>query len=95
MEEMKNVNVENTVNEVVEVVTEKLTFKENCIAYALAGVFVTGLTTVGYLGYKGGKKIVRKIKDKRESKVSTEMKNSDDCVDVDYKTVRENENESK
>ena len=64
MEEMQNLNVEETVTEMVEVATDKLTFKENCVAYVLAGVFVTGLTTIGYLGYKGTKKLANKIRDK-------------------------------
>jgi hypothetical protein len=72
MEEMQNLNVEDTITEVVEVATDKLTFKENILAYSLAGIFVTGLTTIGYLGYKGTKKLVKNFKDKREVKVVAE-----------------------
>ena len=73
MEEMQNLNVEETVTEMVEVATDKLTFKENCVAYVLAGVFVTGLTTIGYLGYKGTKKLANKIRDKKISIVEVEI----------------------
>lgn len=83
MEEIKNVNVENTITEVVEEVTDKITFKENIMAYSIAGIFVTGLVTVGYLGYKGTKKLANKIRDKKESKVQSE-------ITVDY-VVNENE----
>jgi hypothetical protein len=73
MDEMEKLIDEVTgVTEVVEVATDKLTFKENIMAYSLAGIFVTGLVTVGYLGYKGTKKLANKIRDKRESKVVTE-----------------------
>lgn len=66
MEEMNNKATENTVTEIVEEATDKLTFKENVMAYALAGVFVTGLATIGYLGYKGTKKLSNRIRNKRE-----------------------------
>lgn len=86
MEEMQKLNVEDTVTEVLEVATDKLTFKENVLAYGLAGIFVTGLVTVGYVGYKGTKKLVKTIRDKREVKVETEEAvdeeiKSNDCED--------------
>lgn len=83
MEELKNnLNVEDTVTEVVEVATDKLTFKENLMAYSLAGIFVTGLVTVGYLGYKGTKKLTKKIRDKKEAKV--DIKETVEEVNKDY-----------
>lgn len=65
MEEMKNLNVEDTITEVAEVVTDKLSFKENCIAYGLVGLVGIGAATVSYYGFKGGQKLYRAIKNKR------------------------------
>jgi len=93
MEEMQNLNVEDTVTEAVEVVTEKLTFKENLLAYGMAGIFATGLVTIGYLGYKGTKGLYYKIKDKRESKVEAEVVDKTD-EDTDYDDFENNENDS-
>ena len=69
MEELKNINVEEPVVEIAEVVTDKLTFKENLAAYSLAGVFGIGVITIGYLGYKATNKIMDKIMAKKERKV--------------------------
>lgn len=69
MEELKNINVEEPVVEIAEVVTEKLTFKENLAAYSLAGVFAIGVIATGYLGYKATNKIMDKIMNKKEKKV--------------------------
>jgi hypothetical protein len=92
MEEMQNLNVEDTITEVVEVATDKLTFKENILAYSLAGVFVIGLTTVGYMGYKGTKKLANIIRDKKRAKVETEEAVSAEDKIKDYDTF-ENETE--
>lgn len=93
MDEMEKMIDEATgVTEMVEVATDKLTFKENIIAYSLAGIFVTGLTTIGYLGYKGAKKLAKNIRDKRESKVETEI--VVDGVAKDYDEYENKENDS-
>jgi hypothetical protein len=93
MEEMQNLNVEDTVTEMVEVTTDKLTFKENVIAYSLAGIFVTGLVTVGYLGYKGTKKLANKIRDKKQSKVEIEEVMDDVNDEKDYSENDEKDSE--
>lgn len=86
MEEMNKEIMDTTVTEVVEEATKKLTFKENVYAYALAGVFVTGLATIGYLGYKGTKKIGSKLMSKREQKVELEQC---EAVDVEDENIQE------
>ena len=69
MEEMNNIlSTDNTVTEMVEV-ADKVTFKENVLAYALVGIFAAGLTTIGFLGYKGAKSLSKKIKSKKEKSV--------------------------
>lgn len=73
MEEMNKEIMENTVTEIVEGTITKSTFKENLMAYSLAGVFVTGLATIGYLGYKGTKRLSKKIRNKREQEVDLEQ----------------------
>ena len=61
MEEMNNQVIENG-TEIVEDVVEKLTFKENLGAYALAGFFAVGVVTTGVGLYKGGKWLYNKTK---------------------------------
>lgn len=77
MEEMNKEIVENTVTEMVEATADKLTFKENVIAYGVATVFGIGIVTSCYLGYKGSKALAKKIKERREKSKETE-----DCADV-------------
>ena len=59
MEELKN--IENTTVEIVEEVTDKLTFGENCLSYALGGTFIIGVAAIGYLGYKGASRAIKKL----------------------------------
>ena len=61
MEEMNNQVIENG-TEIVEEVVEKLTFKENLGAYALAGFFAVGVVATGVGLYKGGKWLYNKAK---------------------------------
>jgi hypothetical protein len=91
MEEMNKEIMENGAIEIVEEVTDKLTFGQNCLAYALAGTFVIGVTTVGYLGYRGTKMLVNKIKDKK--KITVE-ESGEDIVDVEEEDIQEDVNES-
>ena len=84
MEELKNINVEEPVVEMAEVVTEKLTFKENLAAYSLAGIFAIGVVATGYLGYKVSSKIMDKIMAKKERKV---------IIDEEPATVENNDDE--
>ena len=85
METMNNETMENTVTEVLEEATKKVTFGENLLAYTVAGVFAVGVATTGYLGYKGIKGIVNKIKTKKETEVDSE----DDVVDVEHVDIHE------
>jgi len=87
MEELKN--IENTTVEIVEEVTDKLTFGENCLSYALGGTFIIGVAAIGYLGYKGTKKIVKTIKGKKKITEESEQK----IVDVDQEDIHEVEND--
>jgi predicted DNA-binding transcriptional regulator len=85
MEEMNKEIVDNTVTEIVEETTKKLTFGENCLAYTLTGIFAVGVVTTGYLGYKGIKAAVKKIKNKKEIEEETD----DNVVDVDHVEIHE------
>ena len=89
MEEMNKETMETTVTEVMEGATNKLSFKENIYAYALAGVFVTGLATIGYLGYKGTKKISNKFRNKRKQEVVHEEQEVIDVEETDIHEVDE------
>lgn len=87
MEEMdKNVD---TVTEIVEEVTEKLTFKQNCISYGITAVFGVGVIATGYGIFKGGKKICSMIKNGKKKSGTSE----EDVIDVDFTNVSD-ENES-
>ena len=87
MEEMdKNLD---TVTEIVEEVTEKLTFKQNCAAYGITAVFGVGVIATGYGIFKGGKKLYNTIKNGKKKSGTSE----EDAIDVDYKHVSD-ENES-
>lgn len=94
MEEMNNVNVENIATEMVEEVSDKLTFGENLTAYVLAGVFVTGVAAIGYLGYKGVKGISKKIKNKKKyEEVDDAEQAVNDVEECDIHEVKDNETE--
>ena len=82
MEEMNNQVIENG-TEMVEEVVEKLTFKENLGAYALAGFFAVGVITAGVGLYKGGKWLYNKAK--------KDVKVVDDTSDESVVDVNENE----
>lgn len=89
MEEMNNNATENIVTEIVEESTDKLSFKDNVMAYALAGVFVTGLATIGYLGYKGTKKLSNRIRNKREESYVLEEEVINDVEDEVHETDKD------
>ena len=91
MEEMNKEIMENGAIEIVEEVVEKLTFKENVIAYGLAGIFATGVVTIGYLGYKGTKAIVKNIRDKKKYEA---VESDEEIVDVNEEDIQEDVNES-
>ena len=89
MKEMNKEIMENGAVEIVEEVAEKLTFKENCLAYGLAGIFGIGVVTTGYLAFKGGKKLYNTIKDKRKL---SEESDDESIVDVEDDEIHEVEN---
>ena len=82
MEEMNNQVIENG-TEMVEEVVEKLTFKENLGAYALAGFFAVGVVATGVGLYKGGKWLYNKAK--------KDVKVVDDTSDESVVDVEEDE----
>ena len=86
MEEMNKEIMENGAMEIVEEVTEKLTFKENLTAYGLAGVFGIGVVATGYLLIKGGKKAYNVIQSKR---VNTVVSKDEVVVDVEEEDIHE------
>lgn len=85
MEEMNKELMTNTVTEIVEEATDKLTFGENVAAYAIAGVFVTGIATIGYLGFKGGRALARKIRAKKENITAPE----EEVIDINESYIHE------
>ena len=85
MEEMNNQVIENG-TEIVEEAVEKLTFKENLGAYALAGFFAVGVVATGVGLYKGGKWLYNKAK--KDVKVVDDT--SDEAVvDVEEDEIHE------
>lgn len=91
MEEMNKEAIENGVTEIVEEATEKLTFKQDLAAYALATIFGVGVATVGYGAYKGTKAMIGKIKNKK--KISEES--DQEVIDVEEENIHEvKDNES-
>lgn len=84
MEEMNNV-IEDGTMEIVEEVTEKLTFGQNAAAYGIAFVFGVGLATTAYAGYKGVKALAGKIKSKK--KVVKES--NDEVIDIEEEDIHE------
>ena len=85
MEEMNNQVIENG-TEIVEEVVEKLTFKENLGAYALAGFFAVGVITTGVGLYKGGKWLYNKAK--KDVKVVDDT-SDEEVVDVEEHDIHE------
>lgn len=79
----------DTATTIVEEVITKPTFKENCLAYGLTGVFVTGVITIGYLGFKGGRKLGKKFMKKKVSN-----NESENVKDVESENVHEVNDES-
>ena len=71
--------------EIVEEVTEKLTFGQNAAAYGIAFVFGVGLATTAYAGYKGVKSLAGKIKSKK--KVVKES--NDKVIDIEEEDIHE------
>ena len=87
MEEMdKNVD---TVTEIVEEVTDKLTFKQNCVSYGITAVFGVGVIATGYGLYKGGKKLYNTIKNGKKKSGTSE----ENVMDVNFTDVSD-ENKS-
>ena len=92
MEEMNNQVIENG-TEIVEEVVEKLTFKENLGAYALAGFFAVGVVATGVGLYKGGKWLYNKAKN--NDKVGVDDSHNKTVVDVEEDEIHEvNDDES-
>ena len=85
MEEMNNQVIENG-TEIVEEVVEKLTFKENLGAYALAGFFAVGVVATGVGLYKGGKWLYNKAK--RDVKVVDDT-SDETVVDIDEDDIHD------
>ena len=85
MEEMNNQVIENG-TEMVEEVVEKLTFKENLGAYALAGFFAVGVVATGVGLYKGGKWLYNKTK--KDVKVVDDT-SDESVVDIDENEIHE------
>ena len=86
MEEMNNQVIENG-TEIVEEVVEKLTFKENLGAYALAGFFAVGVIATGVGLYKGGKWLYNKAKN--NDKVGVDENSDETVVDIDENDIHE------
>ena len=93
MEEMNKEIMENGTMEIVEEVTEKLTFKENLTAYGLAGIFGIGVVTTGYLLIKGGKKAYDAIQSKRVKTVESKDEVVVDVEEEDIHEVKDDESE--
>ena len=93
MEEMNKEIMENGAMEIVEEVTEKLTFKENLTAYGLAGVFGIGVVATGYLLIKGGKKAYDVIQSKRVKTVESKDEVVVDVEEEDIHEVKDDESE--
>ena len=93
MEEMNKEIMENGAMEIVEEVTEKLTFKENLTAYGLAGVFGIGVVATGYLLVKGGKKAYNVIQSKRVKTVESKDEVVVDVEEEDIHEVKDDESE--
>ena len=93
MEEMNKEIMENGAMEIVEEVTEKLTFKENLTAYGLAGIFGIGVVTTGYLLVKGGKKAYDAIQSRRVKTVESKDEVVVDIEEEDIHEVKDDESE--
>ena len=89
MEEMNNQVIENG-TEIVEEVVEKLTFKENLGAYALAGFFAVGVITTGVGLYKGGKWLYNKAK--KDAKVVDDT-SDEEVEEPDIHEVKDDESD--
>lgn len=87
MEEMNKEIMENGMTEIVEEVSDKLTFGQNAAAYGIAFVFGVGLATTAYAGYKGVKALAGKIRSKK--KIVEETEEDNDVVDVEHEDIHE------
>lgn len=85
MEEM-NKEVINVVETVVEEVVD-LTVGEKCIGYGFIGLCTVGAITIGSVAVKGGMKLYKYIKTKRE------IKNEDNDVEIVEAEIHEVKNE--
>ena len=86
MEEMNNQVIENG-TEIVEEAVEKLTFKENLGAYALAGCFAVGVVATGVGLYKGVKWLYNKVKN--NDKVGADENSNEAVVDIDENEIHD------
>ena len=93
MEEMNKEIMENGAMEIVEEVTEKLTFKENLAAYGLAGIFGIGVVATGYLLVKGGQKAYDAIQSRRVKTVESKDEVVVDVEEEDIHEVKDDESE--
>jgi hypothetical protein len=93
MEEMNKELLENGTIEIVEEVAEKLTFKENVLAYGLAGVFAVGVVTTGYFAVKGVKALSDKVRDNIKGKKVESEQEVVDVEDEEIQDVDDNETE--
>lgn len=95
MEEMNKEVMETVMTEIVEEVAEKLTFKDNLTAYALAGTFAVGAGTICYLAYKGGKKLGKMLYDKRKQAIESDEEIVVDVEEEDIQDIKDNGSEQK
>lgn len=96
MEEMNKEVMETGMTEIVEEVTEKLTFGQNAAAYGIAFVFGVGLATTAYAGYKGVRLLAGKIRSKK--KIVKGAEEEETVVDVEEDNihiVKDDESEQK
>jgi predicted polyphosphate/ATP-dependent NAD kinase len=93
MEEMNKELMDNTVTEIVEEAADKLTFKENLMAYGLASVFAVGVVTTGYFAYKGVRALSNKVRNNVKGKME-EQTEQEEVVDIDENDIQETDNDT-
>lgn len=85
MEEMENKVIENIETaEVVETFND-LTLGQKCAGYAVSGIFLIGVATIGYAGYKGTEKLIKHIRNKKVNKEEED----ETTVDIDETEIHE------
>ena len=83
MEEMNNQVLEN-VEVVVEEAVADITFGEKCLGYTLVGLTTVGAITLGVAAVKGGMKLYKRLKSKKES-----AKEDETVIDVEEEEIHE------